>query len=115
MANKTSRLMFTSAMAIPERYPNTVNCVGPKGITASEVTRLDVRNHLALDPRQVSVYGQHDENKNEDLDDRNDQERILGENVVHDFASASGKDCIIVQNFPSEPLVKRLSFAERIS
>ena len=78
-------------------------------------SRLDMRNHFALHPRQVSVHRQHDENQNRDLYDRNDQERIVGQEFVHDFASASGKDCIIVQNRPSEPLVKRVSFAERIS
>ncbi len=39
----------------------------------------------------------------------------LGQDFGHDFASASGKDCIIEQKRPSVPLVKRVSFAERIS
>ena len=39
----------------------------------------------------------------------------MSQEFVHGLASASGKDCIMVQKRPSEPLVKRVSFAERIS
>ena len=77
--------------------------------------RLNVRNNLALNPCEVRINSQHDKNQNRDLHDRNDQERVLGQEFVHDLASASGKDCIMVQNRPSEPLVKSVSFAERIN
>ena len=79
--------------------------------------RLKMRDHLALEPGQVGIYREHEEHQDRDLEDRNNEEGVLGQEVVHDFASASpasGKDCIIVQNRPSVPLVKRLSFAERI-
>src|SRR6516225_5028629 len=77
-------------------------------------TCLNVSDHLTLDPGQVGVNGQNKENQNRDLDDRNDQKGVFGQEVGHDFASASGKDCIIVQKRPSVPLVNRLSFAGRI-
>ena len=77
--------------------------------------RLNVRDDFALDPREIGVHGENNENKDSDLDNRDDQERVLGQKCAHDFASASGKDCIMVQNRPSEPLVKRVSFAERMS
>ena len=76
---------------------------------------LDVRDHFALQPRQVGIHGEHHEDENGDLDDRNDEERVLVQEFAHGLASASGRDCIMVQKRAREPLVKRVSLAERMS
>ena len=78
-------------------------------------TRLDVGDDFAFEPGEVSVDSEYDENENKDLDDRDDQVRVLGQEIAHDLASASGKDCIMVQKRPSVPLVNNVSLAERIS
>src|SRR6516225_2526865 len=73
-----------------------------------------MRDHFALEPGQVGIDCQHDQNEDHDLDDRDDEERVLGQELAHGLACASGRDCSIEQKRPSVPLVKRLSFAERI-
>ena len=77
--------------------------------------RLNVRDDFALEPGEVSVHGQHDEQQQRDFDERDQDVGVLGEKVDHGLASASGKDSIMVQKRPSVPLVKSVSCAERIS
>src|SRR5260221_5323568 len=77
--------------------------------------RLNVRDDLALEPGQIGVYGQHYEKEDADLDERDEDFRVLSEEVVHDLASASCNDSIMVQKRVRVPVVKRVSCAERIS
>src|SRR5258708_7635846 len=91
----------------------TFNPVGDH--IASARTVLNVGDDFALEPSEISVDGQHYEKKNADLGERDEDFRVLGEEVVHDLASASCRDSIMVQKRVRVPVVKRVSCAERIS
>ena len=77
-------------------------------------TRLHVRDDFAFEPRQIGIHRQHDEQQQRNLDERDDQFRVGGEEGVHGSVFASGRDSIMVQKRPSVPLVNKVSFAERI-
>src|SRR5258708_39355173 len=77
--------------------------------------RLNVRDDLALEPGQIGVYGQHYEKEDADLDERDEDFRVLSEEVVHDLASASCNDSIMVQKRVRVPGLKRGYCAGRIS
>src|SRR5260370_11641210 len=77
--------------------------------------RLNVRDDLALEPGQIGVYGQHYEKEDADLDERDEDFRVLSEEVVHDLASASCNDSIMVQKRVRVPVGKRVSCAGRFS
>src|SRR5258708_25342035 len=77
--------------------------------------RLNVRDDLALEPGQIGLYGQQYEKEDADLDERDEDFRVLAKEVDHDLASASCSDSIMVQKRVRVPVVKRVSCAERIS
>ena len=77
--------------------------------------RLDVRDDFAFEPRQVGVHRKNDEKQNRDFCNRDEQLVSCGEEKMHGQMSASGKDSIIVHQRLSVPLVKSVSFAERIN
>src|ERR1700686_624638 len=77
--------------------------------------RLNVRHHFALEPGEIGVDGQHHEKQDGDLDQRDEDVRVLGQEVVHDLVLASCSDSIMVQKRVRVPEVNRLSCAERIS
>ena len=60
-------------------------------------TRLHVRDDFALEPSEVCVDGQHDEQQKGNFDKRDDDFGVLVEKVDHGCFSASGKDSIMVQ------------------
>ena len=76
--------------------------------------RLNVRDDFALEPGEIGVDGEHHEQQDGDLHERDEDFRVLGEEVVHDLPSASCKDSIMVQKRVRVPVVNRLSCAERI-
>src|SRR6266850_2974009 len=77
--------------------------------------RLNMRHEFAFKPGEIGVHRENDEKQQHDLDDRNNQLGVCGENRPHGFAFASGRDSIMVQKRPSVPLVKSVSSAERIN
>src|SRR5258708_17981301 len=78
-------------------------------------TRLNVRDKFALEPGEIGVDGEHHEKQDGDLDQRDQDFRVLGEKGAHGLLSASGKDSIMEQKRVRVPLVNRVSCAERIS
>ena len=119
---RTTESQADGSYAVPELPIGTYDVTVEKTGFQTSVTKAvpvtvaaEKRVDAALKPGQVRVDGQHDENQDHDLDDRDDEERVLGQEVAHGLACASGKDCSIEQKRPSVPLVKRLSFAERIN
>src|SRR4029077_7522822 len=70
---------------------------------------------LALKPGEIGVDGQHHEKQDGDLDQRDQDFRVLGEEVAHGLVSASCKDSIMEQKRVRVPVVNRVSCAERIS
>src|ERR1700756_4112940 len=74
-----------------------------------------MRHNFALEPGEVRVDGQHHKKQDGNLDQRDEDFRVLGEEVVHDLVLASCNDSIMVQKRVRVPVVNRLSCAERIS
>src|SRR5262245_30051548 len=85
-------------------------------------TCLHERDDFALEPREIGVHREDDEKEQCDLDQREHQKpRRSGQGTIqfcnkttHDLACASGTDSMVVRNLLSVPLVKSVSFAERI-
>src|SRR5262249_30750045 len=90
--------------AVRERLKEAVwpNAVGTPA-------RLDVRDDFALEPGKVGENRENGKKQDNAFDERGEQEGR------HDFAALSGSELIIVQKRPSEPLVKSVSPAEKIS
>src|ERR1700738_2367579 len=59
--------------------------------------RLNVRDNFALEPGEIRVNGQNHKQQDGDLYECDQDFRVLGDEVVHDLASASCKDFIMVQ------------------
>src|SRR5262249_12365267 len=73
--------------------------------------RLDMRDDFAFEPCEVGVHCQDDEEKQSDLDDRDNPKRVLLKEADHDFALASGTDSMACRYRPRVPLVNRESCA----
>src|SRR5713226_2740245 len=73
-----------------------------------------MRHDFAFEPRQIRIHRKHDEQQKHDLDERDDQFCVCGQQSIHGSVLASGRDSIIVQKRPSVPLVNKVSFADRI-
>src|SRR5713226_9928487 len=77
-----------------------------------------MRHDFPFEPCQIRIHCQHDEQQQQDLDERDEQLSVCGnesgQERNHGWVFASGRDSIIVQKRPSVPLVNKVSFADRI-
>ncbi len=69
--------------------------------------RLNVRDDLALKPGEISENGEHDKEQHDAFDERGKKE------CGHGLDALSGRELIMGQKRPREPLVKSVSCAEK--
>src|SRR6266567_163588 len=81
-------------------------------LCVDDVAQIEAPGH---EQHPDNGHRKHDKKQQRDLDDRDDELDVAGQERAHGLASASGRDSIIMQKRPSVPLVNSVSCAERIS